>query len=517
MADLGEIKGKITLDATGMEQGVKKSKDAMKDLGDEAVNTEKKTGGTGKTFLKAADQANTLALSAYVLYDSYDGVQSAQTASERAALKLSKANEAVEKAQSAYNEAVAKYGADSPQAIQASIDLAQANDAASIASQNADMAAGNLDDAWVSFALGGVSSTLGLISGAGGLVETLGGLSNVHFPKLGGAIKGIGSIFSSLGSMMMANPVMLILAAIAAIALIIITNWDAVKPFFEWLWNALVGIFQWAWGIIDEFVIQPLLAAWNLIKAGAEFMYNVLVAVWNGIVGALQWAWGLIDQYVIQPILKGWGMVSSFAAEMKQKLTDIWNGIYNTILGIWNWIDQNIVSPIKTAWDTIGKAAGDMKKVLEDVWNGIKSMIDRVVAEIMKIIGPFIDAAKWVIDNVGGVLDTVGGAVGDVVGGIGDFFGLSEGGVVRATPGGVPAILAEGGEDEYVIPASKIGRFAKAYLSSSMGSISSPSISPLPDIGGSYSNKNVVFNITSNDPKAVMREIYRQGKTTGLW
>ena len=37
---------------------------------------------------------------------------------------------------------------------------------------------------------------------------------------------------------------------------------------------------------------------------------------------------------------------------------------------------------------------------------------------------------------------------------LGNAIGLAEGGLVRARPGGVLAVLAEGGEDEWVVPDS---------------------------------------------------------------
>ena len=42
--------------------------------------------------------------------------------------------------------------------------------------------------------------------------------------------------------------------------------------------------------------------------------------------------------------------------------------------------------------------------------------------------------------------------------------GMSSGGYVAARPGGLAAVLAEGGEGEYVVPESKVGRFARAAL-----------------------------------------------------
>lgn len=431
----------------------------------------------GGNMLRTVGDAASLGAGLYELYDSTDNLASAQLAAERAQNKLSKAHETADKAQKEYNEAVAKYGEDSDEAKAAALNLEQAQNALSIATQQADMATGNCDDAMVSFVTGGITGVVSAISGGAGLLNDMknlkgsagfegikGGLDTLkgHFSTFASSgvgilktgLSGIGSAFSSLGSLLAANPIIIILMAIALVAVLIITNWDAVKPFFEGLWNGLKGIFTAAWGVIDAVVIKPLMAAWGLISQAAQIMYGILKQVWDAIYSVLLMVWKWIEQNVIKPLMAGWNLISGAAETMKGILVGIWNGIYDTLLGIWGWIDKNIISPIKTAWDTIGKAAGDMKKVLEDVWNGIKSMIDTVVKEIMKIIQPFIDSAKWVIDNVGGVIDAVGGFVSDPLGSIGSFLGLAEGGVVdRPTF----ALLGEAGEREYVIPESKMG------------------------------------------------------------
>jgi phage-related protein len=582
MVDAGEVKGKITLDVSGLKKGADEAERAMSDMASSVETSGKKASesvdkvgttsetssakvkksseGSGKAFLGAAQSATTLAMSAYVLYDSYDGVQSAQTASERANLKLSKANEAVEKAQDALNKAVAKYGQDSPEAIQASLDLAQAQDMSTIASQNAEMAAGNLDDAWVQFSLGGITSVLGIISGAGGMIETIKSLSGMHMPNFGKAINSVGSILKTAGGSLLTNPIFLIATAIALVAILIITNWDAVKPFFEGLWNALKGIFEAAWGVIDavvikplmaawglisqaagimrdvligiwnaivgaltvawnlinQYIIQPILTAWNWIQQGAEIMRGILIGIWNAIVGALTVAWNLINQYVIQPLLAGWNLLQTATEIMKGILVGIWNALYDAILGVWNWIDQNIVTPIKAAWDAITNAAGIMKQGLETIWNGIKSVIDTVVGGIMSIIQPLIDAMNTVFGLAGDIGDAVGAVIpdGDLIPG---FHLFAEGGMVTRP---TLAMIGEGGEPEYVVPQSKVAQFMNFMAGSGAAT-------PIPNLGGaalstiSTSSSSVRsigqvvnnWNIRTDDPKAVMKEIYKNSKS----
>ena len=77
-----------------------------------------------------------------------------------------------------------------------------------------------------------------------------------------------------------------------------------------------------------------------------------------------------------------------------------------------------------------------------------------------------------------------------------NFMGLSTGGYVKATPGGQPVIVAEGGEGEWVIPDSKI----RSFVASRMPSINSPGRSS--DAGSSQSISIANVNVYTNDPRS---------------
>lgn len=568
MANVGSAEGTVTIDASGATKGAEEANKAFASVGDTAettgqkVTTSAKTQAdeydksskkvksssdfTGKAWVDAASKATVLAQSAYILLDSYDGVQKAQTANERATLKLSKANEAADKAQKAYNEAVAKYGADSPQAIQAANDLAQAQDASAIAAANAEMAAGNVNDAWAKFVFGGASSALGMISGGAGLIQSLGQLGGeggilgkVSLSVIGlggkfssfassgvsaltGGLSGIGKAFTALGSLMMANPVLIVLAAIAAIAFIIITNWDAVKPFFEAIWNGICAIFQAAWNFIDQYLVQPLMGAWNALQSATNVLKGVLTAVWNAIVGALQAAWNLINQYVVQPLMKGWNLLQSATETMKGVLIGIWNAIVGALQAAWNLINQYVIRPLMDGWNLLSGAANTMKGILIGVWDGIKNAIKNAVDFIMSLLRPLIDTFKSVMDLAGGIGDAVGSVIpkGDIIPGLHLF---SEGGVVdRPTLG----MIGEGGEREFIIPQSKLPAVAtKMAMAGLMDTASATSMTALSNVAatvgggvGRIMNGDIIFQVNgAQDARAIMREIYNQGKSMRLW
>jgi hypothetical protein len=70
---------------------------------------------------------------------------------------------------------------------------------------------------------------------------------------------------------------------------------------------------------------------------------------------------------------------------------------------------------------------------------------------------------------------------------------MSDGGIIKASPGGTLALIGEGGRDEAVIPLDRMG-----------------------GMGGN----NVTINVNGGDPQAVVDAItrwYRQNGATQAW
>lgn len=91
----------------------------------------------------------------------------------------------------------------------------------------------------------------------GGFVTTLIGLAKTALPAVGAAL-------ATLGKLLLANPIGLIAAAIAAAAVAIYANWDTLGPMFQRLWDTVVERTSQAWAQVTGFFT----GAWEEIKAG---------------------------------------------------------------------------------------------------------------------------------------------------------------------------------------------------------------------------------------------------------
>lgn len=128
------------------------------------------------------------------------------------------------------------------------------------------------------------------------------------------AITFVGNAFKILRFIMMANPVVAIVAAVAFAAYMLIKHWDKVKAFFTRLWAGVKTIFNGAlklvkgyllnftppgliykhWDKISAFFVriwnaakQPFIDAWNWVKGFGKNFYdagaNILKMLWDGI------------------------------------------------------------------------------------------------------------------------------------------------------------------------------------------------------------------------------------------
>ena len=145
-----------------------------------------------------------------------------------------------------------------------------------------------------------------------------------------------------------ANPIMLIVTAIAALVAAIIYLWNNSEEFR----NFVIGL----WETISSAVVAAVTAIGDFLKSAWEGIKNVASTVWNAI---------------------------------SSTITGIVNGIASGLSAAWNGI-QNVVSTVFNA----------IKSVVTTVWNGISTAISTVVTTIQNVISTGFNAVKTAVSTV---------------------------------------------------------------------------------------------------------------------
>ncbi|SCC11092.1 phage tail tape measure protein [Gilliamella intestini] len=180
----------------------------------------------------------------------------------------------------------------------------------------------------------------------------------------------------ALNAVMAMNPIGLIMTGIAIAATLIITYWDDIVKFFQWLW-----------GVIKPYVMPIINFFIEGFKVGASFIVNA----WGAVSKFFSGLWEFIKPFVM-PI------INFFIAGFKAGGEDIvksWEVVGKFFNGIWEFI-QPYVMPIFDVFIEPFKNAGEaIPKVWESVQNFFKNLWDNVKSGIQ----PLLDAWNYIFGD----------------------------------------------------------------------------------------------------------------------
>ncbi|MGL6015453.1 MAG: phage tail tape measure protein [Selenomonadaceae bacterium] len=209
---------------------------------------------------------------------------------------------------------------------------------------------------------GAITTIISVLSGIGPLINS------IQFLALGlvPAFSAVGGALSGVFAALMANPIVLIIAGIAAAAFLIIKNWSTIKEFFSGLWDDIKNIFS---GVGEWF---------SNVFQGAK---NLAIAAWDGYIGFYVAIWDGIKQ--VFSAVGNW--FSQKFTEAKNLVMAVWNGVPQLFSGIagkiggaFSGIGEKIKSEFETGVNFIKELPGEAlqwgKDMVNGFINGIKSM-----------------------------------------------------------------------------------------------------------------------------------------------
>jgi phage-related protein len=273
---------------------------------------------------------------------------------------------------------------------------------------------------------------LGSIGAIAALTGTILAIS-AAFHAVSSAISIVGGAIRAVTAILAANPIILIVMAIALAAYLIITHWKQVSNFFKKLWDDVKEIFDvvWAWikqhmVLLLAIILGPIglllgevIKHWTAIKNETIRVFNevldffkrighdvaaffsrmahdvevIWLDIWHVIETILKAIWKVIETILL--IILGLYIIAFKAIyravhdpimDVWNFIVKIWNDVYNFIASILSTIWNVIVTVHQAIHDFIWKIIHAIADFLIERWNNIYANVSAILSAIWNVI-----------------------------------------------------------------------------------------------------------------------------------
>ena len=252
-------------------------------------------------------------------------------------------------------------------------------------------------------ALGPILIVIGKVITAVGIIMTV-------VPKIAGVINVVKGAFTALNAVMLANPIALVIAGIAALvaAFLYLWNncegfrqfwialWEGVKQIAITVWTELQTFFQTAWTMIQTIFTTVLGAIQLIVSTAFTAIQTVIQTVFSVIQSIATTAWEAIKLIFSTVLGIIQTLVSTYFTIMQTIIQTVMTVIQTIITTGWTLI-QTVITTILTAIQT----------VITTIWNAIKTIIQAVLTAIKGIITGNFNAVKSSIQTIMNAIRTV--------------------------------------------------------------------------------------------------------------
>lgn len=213
-------------------------------------------------------------------------------------------------------------------------------------------------------------------------------------------VKGIVAAFSALNAVLLANPIVLIIAAIAALIAIFVLLWNKCewfRNFWIGLWNgiksAALAVVEWFKSIpenVSKIVTSVINFLSNLpyyIGYMIGYIIGTLYKFWtedvpNFVNGVIQWFSKLPGRL--------WSIITDIVGKVGQWFSDMWNKAKEEVPKLIN----NIVNWFK---ELPGKMIEIGSNIVSGIWQGITNRANKFKNDVQNFFSGIVDGVKDVL------------------------------------------------------------------------------------------------------------------------
>lgn len=354
-----------------------------------------------------------------------------------------------------------------------------------------------------------------------------------------------------LNAAMSANPIALVVIAIAALvaAFVVLWNksesfrnfwinlWDNVKAVASTAWEAITGFFSAAWdtikavwdvvlgyfqtlwagiqttfSVVSEVLSGFFSAAWNAIKAIWDFVVGYYQGIWDGIKAVFS----VVSSVLTEFFSAAWNGIKDIWDAVSGYFSDIWEAVKKVFSGVSGWFSETF----QAAWDAIKKVFDDFGSFFQGLWDTIKNTFSDLGSSLSDAIGGAVKSGlngviSMIENTINNAIGLINGAIGLInklpgvsVGTVGELSlpRLAKGGIIN---GATTAVIGEDGR-EAVVPLENNTEWLDIIADKLYDRLNTSKYGHSQSVSGGTINN---FYQTNNSPKALSRlEIYRQSR-----
>lgn len=319
--------------------------------------------------------------------------------------------------------------------------------------------------------IGGIVAAAGpVLVVVGKVISAIGTIMTI-VPKLATAFGAVKTAFAALSAVFAANPIGLVIAAVAALIAIFITLWNncegfrefwinlwqGIKDFFVTIWEGIKSIFS---GVIDFiknnwqsmflFLVNPVAGFFKLLWDNCEGFREFWLNLWDGIKDICSKAWEGIKSFTSKAwegikngISSAWegiksgvssaasavtGFVKDSWSNIKASTTETWNNVKQGVSSAWENIKSgtstalsNLKSNVSEAWSSIksntSEAWNNMKDNISSAWSSIKDGVSKASASVKETVS---NAWSSIKENTSNLWNNIKDTVSNITSGIKD-------------------------------------------------------------------------------------------------
>lgn len=207
------------------------------------------------------------------------------------------------------------------------------------------------------------------------------------------ATKAWAAVQALLNIALTANPIGLIIAAIAGLVAGIVVLYNRNETFrkiVQTTWAAIKTAISAVWNWLSTTVFPGLKLAFTAIGTAATWLWNnAITPAWNGIKAVIGVAWE-----VVSDIFNNWVRVGQLVGRgamwlWNNAIQPAWEGIKTAISAAWDFVSP-ILDKFSAGWDALKSGISSASSAIKDAVTSAFSGLAAVIKAPLKLLGTFL-------------------------------------------------------------------------------------------------------------------------------